>query len=273
MLVQLLEGAVVGFGAILPGVSGGTLCAAFGMYRPLIEVCANPGKGLKEHWRKLGIFLLGAGIGFVGLSGLAGALLEKNAPILTCVFIGLILGTLPALWHDAGEQGRGKRAYLFAGCGFLAMLLILSLLKHQSSLTLAPGIPGYLLCGVLWGLSFIVPGLSSSSLLLLFGLYQPMLEGISQLALHVLIPMGIGMAACILLLAKGIRTAFEKQYCAVSHCVIGIVAATMVMIFPAEGIGAENILPCMISIIGGAAASYGFTKVCDKLNDSLFSVG
>ena len=259
----------MGFGAILPGVSGGTLCAAFGMYRPLIAVCSSPKTEFRRYARMLLVFLLGAGIGFVGLSGLAGSLLEKNAPLLTCVFIGLILGTLPSLWRDAGEKGRGKKAYFSAGCGFLGMLLILTLLKTQQTLTIAPGIPGYLLCGVLWGLSFIVPGLSSSSLLLLFGLYQPMLEGISELALGVLLPMGIGMAVCVLLLAKGIRTAFEKQFCAASHCVIGIVAATTVMIVPAEGLGAENIPPCIIGIIGGAVASYGFTKICDKLNDSL----
>ncbi len=267
-LIWLAEGAVVGFGAILPGVSGGTLCAAFGMYRPLIETFSSPRKNLRRYWLMLVVFLLGAGAGFVGLSGLAGMLLEKNAPVITCVFIGFILGTLPQLWRDAGEKGRTKGSYLSAGGGFLVMLGILTLLKSQSALTIAPGIPGYLLCGVLWGLSFIVPGLSSSSLLLFFGLYQPMLEGISQFAFDVILPMAAGMAVCILILAKGIQTAYDRQYNAVSHCVIGIVAATMVMIFPVKSLTAGRILLYGLSIAGGAVLSYGFTRICDKLDGS-----
>lgn len=78
-LLWLLEGVVVGFGAILPGVSGGTLCVAFGMYRPLIGLLSSPKHGLKQYGLMLGIFLLGAAVGFVGLSGLAAVLvIESN---------------------------------------------------------------------------------------------------------------------------------------------------------------------------------------------------
>ncbi len=270
-LLWLVEGTAVGFGAILPGVSGGTLCAAFGMYRPLIETLSSPVKGLKKYWLMLGIFILGAGIGFVGLSGLAGMLLEKNAPLITCVFIGFILGTIPQLWREAGEQGRTKGSYFTAIGTFLIMLAILYLLKTQSSLSIKPDIPGYLLCGVLWALSFIVPGLSSSSLLLFFGLYQPMLEGISKLIPGVLIPMAIGLILCVLLLSKGIQRAFDKKYSIVSHGVLGVVAATMVMIIPSELFNLSRTLLCVVCIAGGAVISFGFTKLCDRLNSSLES--
>ncbi len=268
-LVWLVEGVAVGFGAILPGVSGGTLCAAFGVYRPLIETISSPKKNLKKHWLMLAFFIAGAGIGFVGLSGLAGMLLERNAPLITCVFIGFILGTIPQLWRDAGEKGRSTGSYAAAIVSFLVMMCILTLLKTQSSLTIAPGIPGYLLCGVLWALSFIVPGLSSSSLLLFFGLYQPMLEGISKFQLDVLVPMAMGLVLCVLLLAKGIQKAFDVRFSLISHGVLGVVAATMVMILPPELFSADGVLMCVLCIIGGGVVSFGFTKLCDRLNDSL----
>ena len=63
----ILEGIVVGLGAILPGVSGGTLCVAFGMYRPLIETLSNFKKGLKKNGFMLSMFLVGVIIGFAGL--------------------------------------------------------------------------------------------------------------------------------------------------------------------------------------------------------------
>lgn len=55
-----------------------------------------------------------------------------------------------------------------------------------------------------------------------------MLEGISGLDMRVLIPMAIGMAVCVLLLSKVVGCAYKKHYSAVSHGVLGIVAATAV---------------------------------------------
>ena len=49
-IVWILEGIIVGVGAILPGVSGGTLCYAFGMYNPILEVLSSPFKNIKKYW-------------------------------------------------------------------------------------------------------------------------------------------------------------------------------------------------------------------------------
>lgn len=264
-LLWLLEGIVVGFGAILPGVSGGTLCVAFGMYRPIIETLSSLKSGIKKHGFMLGVFLLGMAGGFVGLSGIASMLLEKNTALVTCAFIGFILGTFPELWKDAGVEGRKKFSYAALVIGFAVMLCILAIFKTKLSLTVTPGICGYMLCGVLWGLSFIVPGLSSSSLLLFFGLYQPMLAGISGLDMSVLIPMGIGMLACIFLLSRAVSFAYKKQYSIVSHGVLGIVAATAVMIFPFRVSSLSQGVVQVLFVWGGAVVSLGLSRVCNKI--------
>ena len=105
-ILWVLEGIIVGFGAIMPGISGGTLCVAFGMYKPLMGVLSAPRKALKTYWRMLLPFVLGCAVGFVGLSGLASMLMEANSTVLVCLFIGLILGTVPGLWRDAGPSSR-----------------------------------------------------------------------------------------------------------------------------------------------------------------------
>lgn len=264
-LLWLLEGVVVGFGAILPGVSGGTLCVAFGMYQPLIETLSSLKAGIKKHGFMLGVFLLGIAVGFFGLSSLAAMLLEKNAVLVTCAFVGFILGTFPELWEEAGVEGRKKSSYAALGICFVVMLCVLALFKSKLSIDVAPGIGGYLLCGLLWGLSFVIPGLSSSSLLLFFDLYQPMLEGISSFDMKVLIPMTIGMAACILLLSRIVGFAYRRCYSIVSHGVLGIVAATALMILPYRvGSFSEGLISALF-ILGGAAVSYGLSRVCSKL--------
>lgn len=267
LLLWIIEGAFVGFGAILPGVSGGALCAVFGMYRPLIETIANWKTGLKKYGFMLAVFVVGVGIGFVGLSGIVEMLLEKNTTLVTCAFVGFIAGTFPQLWRDAGEKGRAKKDVVALVIGFAAMLAVLYLLKSQSSVTIAPNMVGYIFCGVLWGLSFIVPGLSSSSLLLFFGLYQPMLAGIAGFDFAVLIPMGIGMAACVLLLSRAVNWAYQKSYALISHTVMGIIIATAVMILPAWEATAGGIAAYLVCIVGGAAASYGFTALCEKIDN------
>ena len=265
-LMWLMEGILIGFGAILPGVSGGTLCVAFGMYKPIMETITDIRGGIKKHGIKLMVFALGALLGFVGLSGLAAWLLEQNIAVITCVFIGLIIGTFPELWKDAGRQGRTNGSYIALTSGFIAMLLLLTLLKTRLDFEIAPNFWGFLLCGVLWGLSFIIPGLSSSTLLLFFGLYQPMLKGIAAFDFSVLIPMGLGMLACVIPLSRFIRKAYEKQYNLISHSILGIVGATAVMIFPAADGSAGNFAIWLIAVIVGAVASFGLSRLCEKIS-------
>ena len=269
-VLWFFEGIIVGFGAILPGVSGGTLCVAFGMYRPIIEVLSNIKEGIKKHFFMLLVFFAGVGVGFVGLSGLTGYLLQKYAAVVTCVFVGFILGTVPELFRDASARGRSKYSYISAGTSFVLMLLVLYFLENMAALKIEPGIMAYAFCGVLWGLSFIGPGLSSSALLLFFGLYQPMLEGISRLDPSVILPLGIAMVICVLLLSRGMNALFARFYSAASFAVLGIVAANIVMIFPdMRGIGWVQILISVLSIILAAAVSFAFTVVCGKLKERL----
>lgn len=264
----IFQGMLVGFGAILPGISGGTLCVAFGMYRPIIETISDIRSGLRKNGVMLLFFFFGMAIGFVGLSGLAAWLLKKNTVLITCVFIGFVLGTLPALWKDAGLEGRTKRSFSALGIGFVGMMILLTALKSGTSFTVSADISGYLLCGVLWGLSFVVPGLSSSSLLLFFGLYQPMLEGIASFDFYVLIPLAIGMLACVLVLTKFIQAAYKNHFSFISHGIIGIVIATTVMIIPPIERDFVSIAINLIAVVAGIVISILLGKFCDRLKKS-----
>ncbi len=254
--VWVLQGCLVGFGAILPGVSGGALCAAFGMYRPLIDCLAHPFLSFKKHGVMLAAFVLGIGVGFVGLSGVAAWCLEQNAAVVCCAFAGFIAGTLPSLWSDAGKSGR-TRGCVLACVACFVILLALFVLLGQGNVYIQPNFGGFLLCGVLWGLSLIVPGLSSSSLLLFFGLYEPMLAGIAAFDFGVIVPLGMGMAGCVLLLAKAVERLYARRFGLVSHAVVGIVCATAVSIVPFGEMNAW----CVLALICGAVLSYLFGKV------------
>lgn len=265
-LLWFLEGIVVGFGAILPGISGGTLCVAFGMYRPIIDTLAHVRSGIRKYGLMLLTFFAGVLVGFVGLSGLAAWLLERDTALVTCVFIGFIFGTFPELWQDAGAQGRTGRGIFAMVLGFAAMAALLGTLKTTAAITVSPGTAGFFLCGVLWGLSFIVPGLSSSSLLLFFGLYQPMLAGIATFDLTAILPLGVGMALCVLLLSRVIERTYQKHFSIVSHGILGIVAATALMILPKWNGSVQALIVNLAAILFGCALSYGFSRLCRNIH-------
>ena len=65
-LVRMLQGMLIGLGAVLPGISGGILCVIFGIYRPVMELLSNPRKYFFTHIRKLLPVILGGAVGFLG---------------------------------------------------------------------------------------------------------------------------------------------------------------------------------------------------------------
>ena len=261
-LLWFLEGIIVGFGAIMPGLSGGTLCVAFGMYLPLIWIISHPKENIIKYGIMLAVFGMGAAVGFIGLSGFASWLMELSSELVICAFIGCIIGTFPELWEDAGTKGRNFKSYVSMTVGFALMFMLLSFLESHAQIQVKSDVFGFLICGILWGLSFIVPGLSSSTLLLFFGIYQPMLDGISGFDFGVIIPLVIGIVVCVMLLSKAVNAAYKKYYGIISHAIIGVVAATSVMIFPNWNTFAIGQVIC---IVCGALVSYAFTRICARL--------
>lgn len=264
-ILWIVQGCIIGIGAILPGVSGGTLCYAFGIYDPLIEVLSSPIKGIKKYWQLLIFVCIGCAAGFVCFAGVTNWLLNWNEAVVMCVFVGLIAGTLPDLWKDAGSQGRGKGsiiALVFSGIGVTALFY---LLDNVLELTIQPGLVGWLICGLFWGLSFIVPGFSSSTLLLFFGIYEPMSAGISRLDLGVLIPLGLSMLSTLLLLSNLMKWIFANHHAIISHCIMGFVIGTTLMILPSFNTSFASIAIYLVSIVGGAVASYFFNVLCERI--------
>ena len=268
-LFLMVKGALVGFGAILPGVSGGTLCVAFGMYRPILNLLSHPIKTIKEDGLKLLAFIAGGGIGFIGLAGVASWLLALNENVVVCVFVGFVLGTVPDLWQTAGAKRRKASSYISMAIAFAALLGVMSLIKAQTSQSAAlldANFIGFIICGILWGLSFIVPGMSSSTLIIFLGLYQKMNEGIANLDFAVLIPIALGAGGSLLIMSHPINWLFKRYNSVVSHAIIGFVLASTAMIVPFAFFNSlSSIIIAIICIICGALTSYALGVVCNKL--------
>ncbi len=230
-LFKILEGALIGLGAVLPGISGGVLCVVFGVYKPVMELLSHPFKNFKTHVPKLLPIIIGVGIGFLGIANVLAFFLEKYPAPSVCLFVGLIAGMIPSLWREAGEQGRSKNSYVSLIVAGLIVFAILSSLQIFS-VTIMPNFGWYIFCGFCLALSVIAPGMSFSTLLMPLGLYTPFVDGIGKLNFDILIPAGIGGLVTVICLAKAVDSLFEHHYSVAFHAIVGIVIVATIMIIP-----------------------------------------
>lgn len=266
-LIKVLQGALIGLGAVLPGISGGVLCVIFGIYKTIMEFLAEPFQNFKTHVPKLFPVLLGTVVGFLGIAKVLSFLLEKYPAPSICLFIGLIVGMLPALFSEAGEQGRSKASYVSM---YVTMTVVFALLVGLEifSVEITPGFAWYVFCGFCLALSVIAPGMSFSTLLMPLGLYEPFVGGIGSLDFAILIPGGIGALATVILFSKAVNALFAKHYSVAFHGIIGIVIAATIMIIPFNSfaISPKSFIINVICLILGVGAALWLDKFNQKYN-------
>lgn len=230
-IVYLLQGAIVGLGAIIPGVSGGVLCVAFGIYEPMMQLLTHPVKSLKANYKMFIPFITGGIAGFVFLAKAVEIFFSFSETIALMLFFGLIFGTVPELLKKSEKSNDSKSWTPFVVSLSFAYLLF-QILENDISVTIPPNFGSFCLSGLIWGLSLIVPGLSSSTLLIYFELYEPLTAGIGSLDLGVIIPFVIGIGITALLFARVVNMLFEKHYTFISRIILGFVIASSLKILP-----------------------------------------
>ena len=184
IVIKMFQGILIGVGAVLPGLSGGVLCVAFGIYKTVMELIANPFKNLKTHIISLAPYIIGGAIGFLGIANILSVFLEKYPAPSVCFFVGLIVGLLPSLIREAREKGDNRNSVFAAVISMEITFIILISLKILS-IKLTPNFMWYIFCGACLGLSIIAPGMSFSTLLMPIGLYEPFIAGIGNIDLNV----------------------------------------------------------------------------------------
>ena len=230
-LGKVLQGALIGLGAVLPGISGGVLSVVFGVYRPIMELLSDPVHKWRTHLPELFPYMIGSAAGFLGVANLLSYVLETYPEPSVCVFVGLIVGMLPSLWREAGEQGRTMGNVILSCVTLVAMLSLLFWLQNSQN-TVEPGFFSFLFCGFAFALSVIAPGMSFSTILMPLGLYTPFVEGIGHVRPEVLFPGVAGCVVTFICLAKLVNRLFERQYALMFHGILGIVGAATVMTVP-----------------------------------------
>ena len=270
VILRVLQGVLIGVGAVLPGISGGVLCVVFGIYKPFMELLGDPIRKFRTHVPKLLPVIVGGAVGFLGVAKILAFFLEAYPAPSVCLFIGLITGMLPSLFREANEKGRVKNAWVPLAVAFVVILALLISL-NLFSITITPNFGWYVFCGFCLALSVIAPGMSFSTLLMPLGLYTPFVDGLGSLDFSILVPAGIGAVVTVICLARAVDALFDHFYAYAFHAIIGIVIAATIMIVPVDsftslGSAAVNVV-CLAVGVAAALALDRFNSSIPKQDD------
>ncbi len=231
VLSRFLKGVVIALGFILPGVSGGVVAAILGIYERMLRFMAHLTKNFKENL----LFFLPVGIGgIVGIGLLSKPLewlLQNYQIVVLWGFAGAIIGTLPALAKESTLKSKRTMGDLFWFFGTMIIGFLFLYFMGDILGTIPANFLGFVLAGGLIALGVLVPGLSPSNLLLVLGLYDPMLKGFKGFdILGVFLPIAIGGLLVMLLFSKLMEWLLEHYHSKVYHFILGIVIASTVLI-------------------------------------------
>lgn len=293
ILKLILIGIVLGIANLIPGVSGGTMAAVFGIYDSLIELIGLNVKkiiAMRKFWIPLAI---GIASGILIFSKLINRFLQLYPSAALWFFMGIILGSLPFIASETCKKMRlsgcdtgtneekcgrkseslstdncrpraGKMRYISAVLSLVIAFALMLVMKYtnrsqftseaQTVLTASLSVKLFIFTA-LAAAAMIIPGISGSFLMVVFGTYNTVIRAVADLNIAILIPVALGAAAGLLGGAAVIR-ALLKRFPAQTYAVIlGLVAGSLTVLY--SGLPAQNELILSIALfIAGTAASY-----------------
>jgi len=267
MIKNVLKGIVIGVANIIPGVSGGTMMVSMGIYDKLIHCITHLFSEFKKSMKFLIPIFIGMAIALVGLSFLIEPAFEHFPLQTSCLFIGLIVGGLPAIWGKV--KGKGiKISYIIPFLIFFAVVVGLAAMgeKEGSAADLTFSLWSCVklfVVGIIASATMVIPGVSGSMMLLLLGYYNPIVSAIKDFVTAlvsfdmqgilagcgILVPAGIGIVVGIFAIAKLIEIIFEKFPLQAYWAIIGLIVASPFAILMMVGVGSLSVVSVVVSIV------------------------
>ena len=271
---NLWKGFAMGTTDLVPGVSGGTIALLLGIYDDFIRSVS--GIFSKRFWESLK-FLIPIGLGMViaigVLSKLINYLLSSHTVPTMFFFVGLIGGIIPYLLKTSKfKQTFSIQHYILLLLG-IVIIVVITLLnngdKHAGeTLTLNSGLViKYFIAGMCASSAMLLPGISGSFMLLVFGVYGTVMFAISEFlslnfaAVPVLLTVGLGIICGFLFSSKLIQYLLSYYTFLTYALIIGFVVGSLYAVFPGLPGTFITWIISIITLILGFIISYKLGKI------------
>ena len=241
-LVNIMKGFLIGIGKILPGVSGAMLAMSFGVYDQAIHALRHYRDNIVKHTLFLGSLAIGIVIAIVCFSHVVYFALEHYYLTTMLLFIGLILGGIPSIYHKMGKDVLHLRYFIVFGLAFFFVFFLSKFQITEGQLqTSSPTIMFLmmLLIGLIDAFTMVIPGISGTSVLMILGLYPiylSMLQKIGNLSLvfssmGTFFPYGVGLIVGILIMVFVMDYLLNYHY-SISYCgILGFSISSLLFLF------------------------------------------
>jgi len=291
IIKNFINGLAFGITETVPGVSGSTIAIILGFYGELIEAINHFTKDIKKYLRFAVPFLLGTAAGLLLFSSLINYLLEYYSLPAMTFFIGLIIGVIPLIYKKVrrpGEKILVKDAALVL-CPIILLVIISNVKGAVGSaadpaeavkIVGAPYMIFIFIAGVLAAAALIIPGVSGSFVLLLFGVYPLVMYSVSSVGVYltnvgdlkfladimkVLVPLAAGIIVGGLAMARVIERLLANHYRTTYSLILGLLTGSVYTLFKdpivyRSGVTAQMIALGAATLVCGAAASFFIGK-------------
>lgn len=283
---RILCGAFLGISVIAPGISGSIMAVMMGIYDDLITIISNPFKKFKKNLMYLLPMVIGAIISMLLLIKVLDFLFEKYTVPAYLLFMSLIAGSVPTVVDEAKQEPIKKKYFIGTVIAFAFALTIGLLGKSNFAIGVdttnaaSTAMKIYLpACGAIAGMMSMVPGMSISMLLMMFGIYEPLLNlatglmtpdrwftptwfGETFTVATVVLAFLIGMV----LFSNITKRVFKKWHSLGFLMVLGFMSGSIVSIFPGLPKDLLNWVLSIIAIAIGISISYVFKILGQKFN-------
>ena len=275
-VIQFIRGFCMALADSVPGVSGGTIAFLLGFYEQFIDSIDDLITGSKEKKKEALFFLLKLGIGWVCGFVLAVLVLtsvfESHIYYISSLFIGFIIFAIPLVVKEEKDTLKSQKKYIPF---ILIGIAVVSALTYFNPVSggengvnlehLTPGIALFVfVAGMIAISAMVLPGISGSTILLILGLYLPIITAIKDfLHLHfesfwTVFLFGCGVLVGAFSVVKVIRKALENFRPQTIYLIIGLMLGSIYAVImgpttldvpqPAMGIHDFSIL---FFVIGG----------------------
>jgi putative membrane protein len=262
-IITFIKGMIIGFGKIIPGVSGSMFAMLFGVYEDIISIFVNP-RNIVKKIDTIGPLLIGIIFSIILGSSLIKILLENFYGEAMFFFMGMMsFGVIPLIKEIRCSKTTIKEVILSST--ILVILCLFFFIDIDSAVVntnnwFYMGI-SLILCGILDAGSSIIPGISGTALLMLLGYYNTIISAFaspfSLYSLYILFFFLIGLVVGLYAFSKIISILFKRYEKGTKMCIIGFALFSIIELFIStlSSITGYNIFKLSISFILGFISS------------------
>ena len=241
MIIYFIRGFFMALADSVPGVSGGTIAFLMGFLDKFINSLNYLMKGTKEEKIKSIKFLAKIFVGWIVGMGLAVTILanlfDKEIYKMSSLFLGFIIAAIPVMIMEEKESVKGKYKNIIWAIVGAVTVILLSSLKMGSNLDLTHlNIVMFIyifIAGMLAISAMVLPGISGSTILLSFGLYIPVINGVKDF-LHfdfssftLLFALGLGILFGVATVLRLIKKLLDNHRSAIVYAIIGMMIGSL----------------------------------------------